>query len=611
MMKKDRSMSVGVLTGIALATGVMAAQDTGRLVPKPEGGWKTEGLPYQATISAQGVLQSLQVNGFEFLVPAKGTDQGLYLANGESAFPASGSASATDDVLTVERVGAFLTLRFLPTRIELTLKNLGIADGHCGRLALNRNLARIKNPDTSEEYVLPAKGGSGRMRLIAANGASLTLPGQYLVPTEFGYVVKLPWAMVRGPEMVCSLDIAMQPLMEDSIGVTARGPTADFTYASDDAQPFSTEITNMISGPFRADVILKLKPYLPAQPTREMKQKLSLKKGETRTLTWTLEKLDPSLYVAEVWVEQKKERRLCASPRFVFNTTALLPPSAPADFDAFWQKTLEEQARIPLDLQITKVKDQGKSDVFKFSFAGLLGHRCYGYLTVPQDRSKKYPAVLILPSSGVHSLQPPSFGNDDRVGMAINIAWVDVDLPQEQYDWRTWPAPYLVTGILDKDYYSLRFSYAACARAAEILAARPEVDADNILVTGGSQGGGLTLVAAGLYPKFKAAVANVPALCRLDWMLDLRPPYFPIAYTADGKPMIAATLRYYDAANFARRIRCPIWISLGLLDDVTPPMGVFGAYNVIPASQKTLLVQPFTGHAGGWDLGTATKGVWP
>jgi hypothetical protein len=78
----------------------------------------------------------------------------------------------------------------------------------------------------------------------------------------------------------------------------------------------------------------------------------------------------------------------------------------------------------------------------------FLGHRAYGYLTVPQDKSKKYPAVLILPSSGVHSLQPPSFGNDDRVGMAINIAWVDVDLPPDQYDWRTWPAPYLVTGIL-------------------------------------------------------------------------------------------------------------------------------------------------------------------
>jgi cephalosporin-C deacetylase-like acetyl esterase len=400
-------------------------------------------------------------------------------------------------------------------------------------------------------------------------------------------------------------------MAEDAVKVTAGAPTADFTYASGEPQPFTAEFTNISSGAFSADVVLRLKPYLPQVAAREMKQKLSLKKNEAQTLTWTLEKLEPSIYTAEVWLEQESGRRLCASFRLAFNTAAMLPPPAPDDFDDFWRKTLEEQAKIPADLQIAKVKDQGKSEVFKFSFAGLLGHRCYGYLTVPLDKSKKYPAALILPSAGVHSIQPPSFGGDDRVGMAINIAWVDVDLPKEQYDWRTWPAPYLVTGILDKEYYSLRFSYAACVRAAEILAARPEVDAANMLVTGSSQGGGLTLIVAGLYPKFKAAVANVPALCRLDWMLELPPPYFPIAVNAETRPLIVATLRYYDAVHFARRIRCPIWISIGLLDDVTPPMGVFGAYNVIPVSQKKLMVQPFTGHAGGWGWGTAAQGVWP
>lgn len=597
--------------GLALAPGAMAGRDPGWLIPQPAGGWKTEGLPYQATVSSRGCLQSLQVNGVEFLAPAKDTDQGLYLANGESPLAAAGLARATGDLLTVESADALLTLRFLPDHVAVTLKNLGIADGHCGRLALSRDMARLKNPDTSEEFTLPAKAAAGRLRVIAANGASLTLPGQYLAATEAGYMIKLPWVMPRGPEQSWVFDIATKPLPEDAVKVTARAPSPDFAYASGEPQPFMTDFTNMTAAAVTGNVVLRLRPYLPGREARELRQKFALKKGETKNLTWTLEKLEPSVYIAEVWLDQKPARRLCASPRLVFNTAALLPPSAPADFDAFWQKTLEEQAKIPLDLQISKVQDQGKSEVFKFSFAGLLGHRCYGYLTVPLDRSKKYPAVLILPSSGVHTLRPPSFSGDDRVGMAINIAWVDVDLPPEQYDVRTWPAPYLVTGILDKDYYSLRFSYAACARAAEILAARPEVAADNILVTGSSQGGGLTLIAAGLYPKFKAAVANVPALTRLDWMLELQPPYFPIAVNADTRPVITATLRYYDAAHFARRIQCPIWISVGLLDDVTPPMGVFGAYNVIPAAQKKLMVQPFTGHAGGWDWGTATQGVWP
>jgi cephalosporin-C deacetylase len=228
---------------------------------------------------------------------------------------------------------------------------------------------------------------------------------------------------------------------------------------------------------------------------------------------------------------------------------------------------------------------------------------------VPTDKTKKYAAMLVLPSSGLHAIPVP-YTNDNTVGMAINISNVDVDLPADQYDWRTWPAPYLVTGILDKNYYSLRFSYAALVRAAEMLAARPEVDADNILVTGGSQGGGLTLVAAGLYPKFKAAVANVPALCRLDWNFEIvHPEYFPIGYTEGTKPWISRTLNYYDAVHFAPKITCPIWITLGLFDDVTPSMNVFCAYNAIPG-KKQIKVQPLIGHGGSWDL-EALRGVWP
>ncbi|HEY3417726.1 MAG TPA: acetylxylan esterase, partial [Armatimonadota bacterium] len=236
---------------------------------------------------------------------------------------------------------------------------------------------------------------------------------------------------------------------------------------------------------------------------------------------------------------------------------------------------------------------------------------CYGYLTVPRDATRKYPALLQLPSSGLHILLPLTFPKDDRVGMVIQISNVDIDLPGDQYDWRTWPSPYLVTGILDRDYYTLRFAYAATVRAAEILAARPEVQADNMLVAGHSEGGGLSLIAAALYPKFKAVVASLPGLCRLDWNFDyLNPPYFPIAASNETRPLISRTLSYYDATQFTRRITCPVWITVGLFDDVCPSIGVFCAYNALPG-KKTLWVQPTGGHVVGYIYEQATKGVWP
>jgi cephalosporin-C deacetylase-like acetyl esterase len=416
---------------------------------------------------------------------------------------------------------------------------------------------------------------------------------------------------LAGPRFSDAADAASAPpVVDEAIGVTLQAAFSNHTYWAGTPQPFCTTLSNREPVSIKGTIVLALTNYLTRQAAGEFKQAFKLGTGEAKQVEWRLAGLEPGLYKADVFVERKGDRRHAAGTRIMFNAGALEPAPKPDDFDAFWAKTLEEQAKIPVDLRLTKVREVGKCDLYKFSFAGLLGYRCHGWLSVPRDSSKRYPAVLVLPSSGLRSFDPPRFG-DERVAMVISINGVDVDLPPEQYDTRTWPAPYLVTGIMEKEYYSLRYSYAALVRAAEVLAARPEVDPDAMLVTGSSQGGGLTLVAAGLYHRFKAAVANVPALCRLDWNFDyIHPAYFPIAATDDMRPKILETLKYYDATQFARRITCPIWISVGLLDDVTPAMNVFCAYNVIPG-KKQLLVQPAAGHSGGYGAVEATAGVWP
>jgi cephalosporin-C deacetylase len=594
---------------VILLQGVSLAVETITLIARTEGGWQTVGLPYSARVSAQGHLESLVVDDFDFLAPSAHAQHGFFISEGDKPAPLT-SVKATGDSLTIGNAGAEATLRFAVDGIHVTARNLKYLDGHCLRLEVSKDLERIKSPVTGLEYALPVKGNvSEKMRLIAYNGASLTLPGAYLYAGGKGYMMKLPWMMADGPEVEYTIEVATTPKVEDLIKVLPKAAFQDFTYWEGGAQPYYTELTNMSPEVFRGALVLSLRHYLKKAATTELREPVVLGKGATKVLTWTLDKLEPGLYVAEIRVERKEQRGISCYSRFVYHAGALKPPTKPADFDTFWANTLAEQAKIPLDLHIKKVKDVGKSELYKFDFAGIMGYRCYGWLSVPMDKTHKYPAVLALPSSGLHAIAPPNYG-DNTVGMAINISNLDVDLPADQYDWRTWPAPYLVTGILDKNYYSMRFCYAAIVRAAELLASRPEVDADDIMVTGGSQGGGLTLIAAGLYPKFKAAVANVPALCRLDWNFEIiKPDYFPIGATEGTRPMISRTLAYYDAVHFTSKITCPIWVSVGLFDDVTPSMNVFCAYNVIPG-KKTIMVQPFTGHGGGWSL-DAAKGVWP
>ena len=54
--------------------------------------------------------------------------------------------------------------------------------------------------------------------------------------------------------------------------------------------------------------------------------------------------------------------------------------------------------------------------------------------------------------------------------------------------------------------------YLGCVRAIDFLTSLPEWDGKNIAVQGGSQGGALALVTAGLDKRVTACVANHPAL---------------------------------------------------------------------------------------------------
>jgi len=596
-----RHLPLSVLT---ILVTVHAVAETSTLVPLPGGGWRTDGLPYEVRVSAGGQVTALVVAGFDFIGSARGEPAGFHLADGTEALPFA-TVAATGNQLWLGNDRGALVIRFVEGGLEVTVDNRAIADSHCARLALTNAVSRIRSVDRGIEHGLPLKSAiRAPARLIAPNGASLSLGRSrsyhlgfhgYVLPAGPGLLVKFP-AVKAGMADTFHVPISAHPRPEDSVRMTVEASAVDFTFWSDAPQHLTTRFSTAVPvASVEVDIVLQIRSYLTKEVVAESRQRLTLKGDGEQELTWPVASLDPMLYIAEFWVVKDGERGLCGAPRFVYDAARVLPPSVPADFDAFWERTLAEQAAVPLDLRIERVREQGAHTVHKFSFAGLLGYRCYGWLTIPKGATGKVPGVLVLPPAGMRSQPVPIF--PDAVGMRININTVDVDLPPEGYEWRTWPAPYLVTGMLDRDHYSLRFGYAACVRAAEVLAARPEVDPARVRVTGSSQGGGLTLVAAGLYPGFESAEALKPGLCRLDWNLNyLQPPFFPIAVNESLQPQLAHTLRYFLPSHFARRITCPIAVSLGLHDDVTPAVGVFCAYNAIPGNTKKITVDARGGH---------------
>jgi cephalosporin-C deacetylase-like acetyl esterase len=59
--------------------------------------------------------------------------------------------------------------------------------------------------------------------------------------------------------------------------------------------------------------------------------------------------------------------------------------------------------------------------------------------------------------------------------------------------------------------------------------------------------------------------------------------------------MVREASRYYDVVNFAPRIKCPVLVGFGLIDEVCPPEGVMAAANQITAP-KEVVVLPLSEH---------------
>ena len=139
--------------------------------------------------------------------------------------------------------------------------------------------------------------------------------------------------------------------------------------------------------------------------------------------------------------------------------------------------------------------------------------------------------------------------------------------------------------------------YLALVRAIDFLTTLPEWDGKNIAMQGGSQGGALAIIAAGLDPRVTACVANHPALSDMAGYKANRAGGYPHFFRVNGMdtPDKLNTMAYYDVVNFARKVKCPVYMTWGYNDNTCPPTTSYAVYNVITAP-KEALITPINEH---------------
>jgi cephalosporin-C deacetylase len=294
----------------------------------------------------------------------------------------------------------------------------------------------------------------------------------------------------------------------------------------------------------------------------------------------------------------------------------------PADFDAFWQSTLNEARAFPLNAMFDHV-DYGLTaqETFDVTFAGFGGQPIKGWLILPKQRAGKLPCVVEYIGYGGGR----SFAIDWLLWASAGYAHFVMDTRGQGSSWSKGDTPDLYAeggnpslpgsmtqGILDPRHYFYRRVFTDAIRAIDAARSHPEVDISQIAMTGGSQGGGITIAAAGLVPDVVAAMPDVPFLChyrRATEIVDMY-PYKEIAEYChvhrDKVDTVFNTLSYFDGVNLAARATAKTLFSVGLMDQVCPPSTVYAAYNHW-AGEKDIRVYPYNGHEGGGSYQTVEK----
>ncbi|WP_344859273.1 acetylxylan esterase [Planomonospora alba] len=285
----------------------------------------------------------------------------------------------------------------------------------------------------------------------------------------------------------------------------------------------------------------------------------------------------------------------------------------PADFDAFWARTLAEARGHDLGAVFTEV-ETGLAEVrcLDVTYAGFGGHPVRGWLLAPARAAGPLPCVvqyigynggrgfphdwLLWPGAGwaVFVMDSRGQGSGNRHG----------DTPDPAAAGGPSAPGRLTQGVSCPDDYYYRRLYTDGVRAVEAARSHPLVDASRVVVSGGSQGGGIAMAVGALVPDLLHAFIDVPFMTHIRRAAEITDaePYAELArfFTAQRHRVdeVFATLDYFDGLNFAARNTTPALFSVALRDGVTPPSTVFAAYNHY-AGPKDIRVWPYNGHEGG------------
>ena len=298
---------------------------------------------------------------------------------------------------------------------------------------------------------------------------------------------------------------------------------------------------------------------------------------------------------------EKRDRRVFFDGGAGVQVDTLRSAEEPKDFDDFWTKRKVRLAKVPMTATVKEHKSANPAvKVLSFSVLCAGPRPVTGWVTIPTDTTKKYPASISFHGYGAHFVQSiPDRGPADRIHMFINAHGYELGREDEYYTelYNSIKSNDKTFG-LDSEWQNKSTDTAyfgwmcyRIMRALQYLKSFPEWDGRNLLAEGGSMGGLQTMWAAGLDPDVSEARPGIPWCCDMGGRQSLKRNYLGWGVNE------TEALRYFDPVNLAKRVnpKCRVEITrAGLGDYCCPPSGVAILYNNLKCPKKINWVQGST-----------------
>ena len=272
----------------------------------------------------------------------------------------------------------------------------------------------------------------------------------------------------------------------------------------------------------------------------------------------------------------------------------------PNDFVTFWEDAKRELVNINPAYQVSRRGDMSttNTDVFMVEFQSMHNTKIRGWLSVPKGRGK-YAVLYKLPAYA--NPIKPEIRNDIAI-FTIDARGIGNSADEQKLNYDN----YLTTGISDKLQYIYRDVFMDCLRGLDFLFTHDDLklDINKIIVKGEGQGAALAAIIVGLDGrKVKGLIMERTLLLDMRTVFaigETKPvppwPVLPLkSYFNSSKTSIDNYFRtwdYFDAINFAAKIKCPVLIGVSLKNTLSLPQCSYNFYNQVLTQRREVYVCP-------------------